>query len=487
MIITREIINKNILFHDVCSDGTITTCDYNSLSNHIDFFKNFLLNSGVKVQDSICLGRWNGNGGNIFQIAQIFACFELGIKIVISDYLTKFILNNDLDIKYDSKTKCLLPIEFFLHNETISCDKSQYLKKIATKSLKSGNLTYMNKYKYIKKNNFIFTKEDFIATKSATSGTTGAPKCIQHTHEFLSALINRNSKNFSEIYINSYNLNHGSSIFCYAIPAISSKNVTDFYNILPWHSWYQTNREGVFEFCNTFIKINQESHMMLPNNEVIDLFFNFIKDNNYKFENLIVHTLGYIKKSWTKEVYEKNFVKDIISNFGSNETSGPVFLNKSSFNNHKFNEYELIDDFFKVYIKNSELLVTLPIYDKVVKMNDHFKMVNGKFVHIGRSDLIRINDLEVIDEHYQSFVEKYFTAEVIYDQVKSEIYLAIWKNYNENIPLNEVVNEINNYMLRFSGGSHKINKFDLLNYSDFVNGIKLDKEMIREYFRNKYL
>jgi hypothetical protein len=227
--------------------------------------------------------------------------------------------------------------------------------------------------------------------------------------------------------------------------------------------------------------------MMLPYKEVIDLFFGYIKEHNFKFENLIIHTLGYIQKSWTKNIYEKNFVKDIISNFGSNETSGPVFLNKSSFNNYEFNEYKLIDDFFKVYIMDSGLLVTLPIYDKVVKMNDRFKMVNDKFVHIGRSDLIRINDLEVIDDHYQSFVERYFTAEVIYDQVKSEIYLAIWKNYNENIPLSKTVNEINNYMLRSSDGRHKINKFDLLNHSDFVSGIKLDKEMIREYFRNDYL
>lgn len=481
MIISREIINKNIKFHDNEIDGEIFSYDYEYLSKAIDLYKNFLLDNGVKCQESATIAE----GNTIWQLAALFACYELGIIVVITDYFSASIMKIGIDGWVDPKTKTLLPINYFLvpkqkierGSEKITKIK-KYADKILERTFDHNDILHANT------NDEVFASPNCIVTKSATSGTTGVPKCIKHTHEFLYSLLRRNSIHFFGKYGATVNLNHGSSIFCYLMPSIISEKITDVYNL---EMKYIPNLGHMnhADIINTIEKCGGIDHLLVAHASQLEKYFEVIKNTNTKTtQKTNFHVLCYIKKQWVDEMYKTGKVGDIVSNFGSNETTGPIFHNKASYKNFSETSYKLVDNYFKVTPLQKTLRVHLPVYNKTVTMNDHFIIENDDYIHIGRSDLLRINDLEIPPKIYADVVNEFLDGELFYDQIKSEIYLAIWKPSDD---IDHSVKLIDKQLRNYSYERHYISKYSVLDYSIFVNGIKLDKEMVREYFRNYVL
>jgi len=76
--------------------------------------------------------------------------------------------------------------------------------------------------------------------------------------------------------------------------------------------------------------------------------------------------LSTIKKEWIPYVRE-NKIKDIVSIFGTSETSGPLFLNYATDENFIQNKFNLVDDYYKVsFTKNNLLEVDIPVYNKKI-------------------------------------------------------------------------------------------------------------------------
>lgn len=254
MIITREIINKNIKFHDIDKHGVLFSYDYEYLSKAIDLYKNFLLDNGVKCQESVVIAEDN----SIWQLAALFACYELGIIVVITDYFSNNLLKIDIDEWVDPKTKSLLPINYFLvskqknaKNKKVSKIK-KYIDKILERNFNDNDIFYANT------NDKVFADANHVLTKSATSGTTGYPKCIKHTHEFLYSLLHRNSTQFFGKYGTTVNLNHGSSIFCYIMPVVASEKITDVYNL------EYIEHVSPADIINRIEKYGGIDHMLIP-------------------------------------------------------------------------------------------------------------------------------------------------------------------------------------------------------------------------------
>lgn len=483
MIITRDIINKNIKFHDITinSDGNYSEINYgfDELNVAINLYKNLLIDSGVKVQQTITITEEN----SIWQLAALFASFELGLKVAITDYLKTAISDksNHQIFEVDSKTKSLLPINYTL-NSAFGSNKNEkidYLNRIACEQI-VREFSYEDiPYNISIENTFTVAQEHHIATRSSTSGSTGIPKCVEHSHQFLYTLTKRNSNLFSGNYVTYKNLNHGSSIFCYCIPALASEKTTNFYNIC-----FRSSTTIDFNSLVDILKSmsNQETHMNNSYAKDTELILRSIK--NFKLPNLTLHVLCNIKKEWVKNYFDNKFIGDIISNFGSNETTGPIFINKASNKNFSEIEYQLYDNFFGVKLLNSGTEVTMPIYNKVIMINDRFRTEDNKsFTHLGRTDLIRINDIEVDMQRYQSIVEDYFDCNLVYDKIKSEIYLSIWNEIDSDL-LYKSIYKINEKLKELSLDMHFISKYDFLNYETYLSGIKLDMEKLREYFRN---
>jgi hypothetical protein len=483
MIITREVINKNIKFcdYDVKTLKSFEY-DYNYLSKCIDLYKEFLLSSGIEPQKTVIIGERLG----VWQTACLFACYELGLCVAVFDVFADFKVST---INYSNQLKLFQGIDYLLISyEELPLDRDLNYKHFCAKQESKKTLVRYFDHDDLNQsssNNIILSKENYILTKSLTSGTTGTPRCVHHTHSFLFLLMCRNSNQFYGKYLNTKGLNHGSSIFCYFMPAIISKHVTNFY-LLKYFPSYITKEKNEYEIqINNLLKfcefVGNIDHVATLTS--IDLETLLKLDNPPIFTKTNFHVLSYIKCEWVENFYKKNLVKDIISNFGSNETTGPLFLNKSSYENFSETSYKLVDNFFPITVKNDKLEVFIKTYNKIVEVNDKFTIKNNQFIHCGRSDILRINDLQIDIAKYTELTNKYFSANLIFDNVKSEIYLAVWDQYDLK-NLKPKVLELNEKIISLSVGKHRITKYSCLNQIDFFGSIKIDMQSLKDYFRS---
>lgn len=461
MIVTRNIINKNIKYHDY-KDGELLSFDYDHLNKLIDAYKNLLIKKGIKKGNNAVIG----NHACIEQIALVFACAELGVSLVIvanpfppnkgaKDYVKGFI---------NSKLRLLMPVDLFILSNRDDTDKFQVFNDVCrfTIVINEENLDYTP-------NHVSYADANTILLRCTSSGTTNTPKIINHTHGFMSSLIERNSKQFYGSMGMLTNLAHGSSPAVYFLPGMSSDLVTDYYNLPNLHI---IEVSDVVDQCN--IKLD---HVLVPYTVQLDAFF----DSDKYIQGCIIHTLGLIRKSWVQKV-RLGVVKDIISIFGTNETSGPFMINQATDTDFTEDTYKLVDDFYAVNIdKDNCLNVTIPYYNNTVNTMDTALRRGNKFVHIGRSNLYRINDLEFDVGKYQLEIDNIMKAELVVDTQKDNIYLAIWDDISDV----DKIKHIDTMMRVDSNGLHFISKHNCLKYSDYLNGIKIDKEMLREYFRTQ--
>lgn len=468
MLISREIINKNIKFHDVSFHDEnslhIETFNFTELSDLIDKYKFLLLKNNAKEGHSAVIGELT----NIYQIALVFACAEIGVSISIVDNPNVVVgkIKNAVNA-INEKTKILLPINFLLYkNNSHSNDKIELLRKVCLHTLVMDNyeLDVVDTHPISAKNESIFLK-------CSSSGTTDTPKLINHNHAFMHDLIKRNSSMFFGKTAMIANLNHGSSPATYFLPALASDKVTDFYNFT--HSDSKKLTKIINLLYNSNLKIN---HLMLPYTKLIDDLL--IEPVN--LQDCIIYTLGVIKSEWLNFLNVK--IKDVISIFGTSETSGHLMINQASDIDFAENSYKVLDDFYKIEINSkNQLEVVSPVYNNVTITGDTFKFENGKYFHLARSNLYRINDLNLDIIKYKKLIKTLGNADLILDLEKEKIYLAIW---DHSLSL-DVLSIIDNTLKEDSNGLHFISDYDFLKYEDFLTGIKLDAQLLREYFRSK--
>lgn len=461
MVLTRDLINPTITFkdyHQINNEYTYEIYTFEDLSSYIDACKNFLVeNYNILPNQCALIGVRNASK---LQLALVFAFLELGVALSIVDYERE---DEFIDVNYvDPKTKLLLPIDYHVVNST-DHTKFKIFEKLCSNTIVFDDKSLNN----FTKNNTILATNESVVMKCTSSGTTGTPKIIQHTHEFIYNLVLRNSKFYqgSAGYI--FNLNHGSSPATYFFPTLASQQIVECINF----SW----------MCMPSALRNEKlNHLMIPYSHQID---EILKTQNFTNENLNLYTLSTIKRHWLEYVKSKK-ISNIISIFGSNETSGPVFLNYLNDNKFQENKFVKPDDFYNVDLNTEgEITVTLPTYNKSIKTNDKFKKVDNNYYHLGRSDLLRINGKEINKDKYDYLIKSKLNADPIYDTVNNEIYLAVWDNVEE---LDDLINELNTTLKKLSQNSHFISKYKTLNFNNFLTGIKIDHELLRDWFRNYY-
>ena len=466
MIFSRELINKNIKYHDFCAitksnplEFEYRSYDYSELSSLVDAYKNLFLSKGAKLGDSVVIG----TESRIEQTALVLACSELGIAIAIVDVDIVEDPRGPLPIGIKQPQQVqvkstqelikepyrrMLPIEFFVVKNKECTAKFEVFKDTCniTVVLDDEELDYTPNDTIIAKGDTVFLR------------CTNKVKVIDHTHEFICSLVQRNSSMFYGKMCMLSNLNHGSSPAVYFLPGLVAENVTDIYNF----------RKVLMLPSNLLIEyLKQKSmdHFLVPYTAWIDEFF---KTNNADIDNCILYTLGVIRQEWVNKF--KNKVKDIVSIFGSRESSGPTMLNKASDINFAENRYTVYDNFYNLRLNdNSELEITMPIYNTTIYTNDNFIVKDNTYTFQGsKNNLYRVNDCIVDVKLYQDFIDKVMNGKIIVDNIKDSIYLVIYDNTINN----DILNDLNNFMLKTSNGRHKINKY-------------VTEDEIKIYFRNK--
>jgi hypothetical protein len=451
MIVTRDLINKSITFRDSLNLDCPYT--YTDLSKDIDAYKNLLQYKYNAVEgQAVLIGEQTGRT----QLALVFACLELGLTITIVDYGRKDNFQTDY---FDPKTTMLLPIHFFIVSAYDSTDKFSFFNQACetTVILSNETLEYTP-------NQTINAKPNTMLLKCTSSGTTGTPKIVHHTHEFIFALVMRNAKMFDGVIGQAFNLSHGSSLATFFLPTLIAEGVTDYINFMLIHT-------------SSVIENYKLDHLMLPYPDMLEVFVEQYKKSAHSGINL--YSLTYIRDEW-KEYTQEGKIKDIISFFGSNETSGPTLINRVSYDDFNRQRYHKVDDFYELEIRNTELIVTLPTYNNKVETKDEFVSNGESFLHLGRNDMHRINGKFFRDTSYQRIVKDKLNGDLVFDFVNNRIYLAVWET-DDN--LNQTIDEIQEVLKKRSDEAHYISKYKVLSYEDFLSGIKLDQELLREYFR----
>jgi hypothetical protein len=484
-VINLSIINKNIIFCDIDNNGKIVNYTYQEFEDLVGRIKSYLLSKyEIKPGETALVGYPKTC---TYKIAAFFACLELGLSVTIIDYhknVTKPKFGeapSSLNGAVDTKTQLLSPINYLICGRDPLYVQNNPKNKLSVLCAHCLNTIYhkdIMDYNYDKtiSNNLTIDPKS-IAIKCTSSGTIGTPKVIEHTHEFLFDLCKRNSKMYYGNVVNEECLGHGSGPATYFIPTLMSKNVTKIFNVGSAYNFTPT--EYPIRHQNLF------NHMMIAYTDGIDIYLRDI-DKDHPETDLTIYTLYTIKKEWIPFVKEKK-IKNIVSLFGTSETSGPIFTNQADDQNFVQNKFNLIDDYYPISFTNENLLeVNIPTYNKKVCTNDKFLIDynNGHFYHEGRSDLIRINGKNVDVSRCDEILSKLsgiIDAKFIYDTAVNEIYLAVW----EPIPkLDILIKKINVKMQEFSYEQHQISKYKVLDKTSFFTGIKLDNQLLRDYFRS---
>lgn len=475
-IITRHCISNKFSLIKLEDNSSYSKKD---LIARIDLWKYILkYKCDAKEQESILIGITTLS---LDYFAICFASLELSMKIVIVDYNRK---DEFTELEYrDPKTRILSPIDIFLHDvedkhflsEAVAVNKFKFFTNCSHRTYNINDLDFniidADQFQSASK---ILPNSSDIAIRCTSSGTTGTPKIIEHNHEFLYKISQRNASKFSGDCLHIRNLNHGSSIAVFLLPALMNDNVTN-------HLVFNVDEDRPFDAFIDVLEPYRESFKFInfPYPYMIDRFIDSSVRKSITWPNLQVQTLSYIQDS-SKEAVRNRVFKSITSIFGSNETSGPVFectITRDNLNQDS-NYFTKVDNFYDIDLDHEGLIsVELPVYNNKIITNDKFKMIDGFYVHNGRKDIVKING-EIIDYNVINQLNiRYENLYIVLDSVYNSLYIACWNQINEH-SLIEVEKFFENRFERV-----RIGKVTILNKDKFLSGIKIDNELLREYFR----
>lgn len=482
--ITRHFISDNFRATNLVERYNFTRSEYGKteLVDKINLWKYALTyKCNAKSQETILIG---SHTLDINYLACIYASAELGLKIAVVDYIRA---DDFKDSGYnDPKTEALLPIDIFLHDFTRkyaetdpeAFAKYTYFENISnrTYSLADNDIDFT----VTSKEDFnraagIFPKPDDILVKATTSGTTSKPKVIEHTHEFIRGVAERNMWMFEDVALHVKNLNHGASAAVTLFPVLANDNVTE-------HVIYAINEDLPMDDLVQQLEPYRDklSTVSFPYPFLIEKFIAASKENKLTWPKLRILVLTYTLDS-IKLAARDGIIKNVTSLFGSNETLGPLFINV--FDKEHWDKdsklYTIFDDWYNLELaEDGKLIVDLPVYNRKETMSDVFKMENGFWAHQGRDDLLRINGedikMSIIDELNKSHEDYHIVA----DSINHCLYLAYWDS--------KTAEEIENYvnLVESNFKQVKVKTSMQLVKQNFYYGFKIDNELLREYFRH---
>jgi hypothetical protein len=477
--LSREIISDNFIGKHISKNNPMF--NKQELSDAIDKWKYILTyQCYAKKGESILIG---SQGLDKEYLASIFAALELSLVLVIIDYSrTDDFYNTEY---FDPKTKLLSPVDIFLYDFSVELVKSN--TKLYSKwnfFVENANRAYSTiddlDFNDIDTSRLDELKEmrplpSDIAMKCTSSGTTGTPKIIEHTHEFLAEVSKRNAKFASGHCIHTRNLNHGSSLVAYLIPTMISDDVT-------LNGYYDFDEHDYFDRAVEDLSIyrNDIHYIIFSYPFMVDEFIDASIRNNIKWPNLNIRTLSYIQQK-PRDAIKNGIIKSIISMFGTNETSGCIFNNKITKDNldRSSSTFNTLDDFYNFELLDDGLIeVTLPVYGNKMVTNDIFEKHGDFYIHKGRKDMVKVNgevlDLKVVAEMNSKYPDD---AYIVVDSVNNSLYIAFWNSEN-----NDITKEFNSFF-KDNFDRIQVSKVASLQKKKFISGIKVDNELLREYFR----
>ncbi len=444
------------------------------MSLKIDYWKHQLICKGVKPGDKIGIAIALMDDK---YLGCIFACFELGLKIVIllkplnkdQIYQPKYNAHFPLDV-------LIVDIEDFIPEFSMSFFKNNSKLVIRIKDCNFND---------IKIHNFSPNIAD-VCLLCTSSGSTGNPKKIEHTHEFFYNLCSVNWKSLgfqeNDNVLHSYSFQHGSALGIYFLPSLYACKNHYFYcgvNVESDKGW-----DDLISFCieNNITKMHSIYATETEN------IISAIRRSDKGLPDLTIMVLSFINPEWISIIKEGK-LKKIISVFGTSESSGPLFLsyvdqNTKHFDPRFFNHP--IEDFYKISLdEQGGLTVNIPIYDKTIKTEDYFHRDSSGYRFLSKNKLYRLSDIDInisdLQKIFQNNFDKIIMDDIIIivDEIHSKLY-SVTSNKEVLIYIDQIKKDIEIFYDR------KIvlnGCFYIENLKDFAVGIKPDREKLLDYIR----
>ena len=470
MIISLDSISKNFrLFNDqdkIWQDRSL-------LTEFVDHWKIvFVEKNKLKSGNHIGLGF---PLTDIYYFSALIAAAELGLKLVVLDISNQSIIPPDNKLQSDS----FFPLDLFLSGKMLKLEKHNYY------SAHSRQTEYWHIWDSYQTNSSGWWNNPTRSTISpdldlllcTSSGTTDKPKKVNHTHKFLFNVSQRNNKlfKFDGNVLHIRNLHHGSSLVTYFIPALMSDTCQG-------HFVFNLESVSYMESLVRYCVDHDINHVQFPHVHMAENFLKQAVSQNYKFNNLTIYILSYINPDWQSLINQCGTIK-IVSVFGCNETSGPLFTNVMHTGQTDFDHktFELADNFYSFdFNDQNQLLVNLNDYGTSIVIQDTFQRHGNIFTHLGRNDLVRINDVKV-DLFWLLELAKIqdLHAQIVVDRDREKLYLAVW----DQSDLDHTVAQLNLIISNKYDNQVYIASAKHLVFEECLLGIKLDHEVIRNIFR----
>jgi acyl-CoA synthetase (AMP-forming)/AMP-acid ligase II len=423
-LITRRILNSQLNI-TVNSETVETHYSYNDIIDYINRAKTFLIKiKQVKKGQRVLIlnSKWPG------LFIWFLAGAELGLKFIVVDSNAE-----------ESKST----LKLYGNIDHLLSDFGEILDWTDT--------SLQNEY---------WAEPDSILIETLSSGSTNDPKIVEYTHNFLYKLAHRNSKLYNlqlqDRCIHTRTLAHSSTVGVYFLPVIiSCKN--HYYFDGKKDKWVKFIKENKINRCLVFLKYLDAIHN------------NFDNDIDYNFTIFVASKLP---NGFDRIINDRI---EVISLYGCTETSGPIFLsklnnkNKLSFQPNDFGE--LLDNFYKINIKNNLLQVTMPS-GQIIDTGDQFSVIDNRMIFQGRGNRYSINN-ELVDVNLlNNLIIKYINDfDIVIDSVFNEIYLRTTCELN--------LEELNLNIQTLLGSNYKISKQLSLPKSRFMSGVKFNANAVR--------
>ena len=406
----------------------------------------------------------------------LYACLDIGANLVILDGVAR------AGAKHDPYLPLDLMILDRIHNQNPTA--MSYWHANATVVLDCDNLP-----EYTEQDIQVDTSQ--LSMISATSsGTTDTPKAISHTYEYMLACARRAQEvfDFKGRVAHVKILHHGSSLPVFFLPSVLSDAGT-FHYCAPYPAdamgaggWSPAGIANVLDESYTpWLEYLDINHILLPYTEIVEDILKSIVRTNAYFTNLTLYTLSYIRPEWAELIRGRNI--SVVSIFGCTESSGPTLINRLG--NANLDEFDNTvfyapDNFFTITPESNGTRFQNEWVDVV--MNDIFiPLGNSRYQHMGRSDVCRINDVELDVASVLSLVEQMgIKGQLVIDTNLSKIYLALWDN---NLDISQCCYIINKQLSKQYSNLVKVSKCLILDKATFMSGIKLNMEYLRQEFR----
>tara|TARA_B100000212_G_scaffold287989_1_gene228942 strand:+ start:5213 stop:6547 length:1335 start_codon:yes stop_codon:yes gene_type:complete len=437
-LITRDVINKNIKYTGCYGNNDSDKLyDYDDLCREIDRFKNILLHNNAQKGQTVYNFLRGTRSTSLF-----FAAAELGLITCITDVTKssrKLFFENDEYI--DAKTRSVMPIDFVFEDKEVGkSEKRKMYCDVADKVIvydKDFDCSY---------NNIINATDDTVIAKTCSSGTTGTPKSISHTHSFICKLAKRNSKSFYGNVLSTNIFHHGSSFATFFLPSLLADQV-EFIR---------------YDYMKEY-DMKDIDHVQFPYTNYIK---RFLRQSTSDTPQLNIYTLAKIDKSWKKYLGVK--MKDIISLFGSSETSGPIFTQNLTDDSFEVDRFVDPDGWYDPKVIDGKLNLTGDRFE----YND-----DGSYKFLGRDDVVTIGgqDISLLTINQQA-KELIGDCHVTLDTKFQKVYLCVW---NDEDDLSKQIEKFTSlYTLDIETKIFPRNGEFI-----FLCGIKIDNESIRDHFR----